>query len=164
VDLKKIAVPAAWAVLIGLALPACGWRWGTLDTAFSFGRVEGVTVEPGFAEKLSTAFARRTSELGIPSGPRVVLVLLRSATSVEAAGSLGQTVFRSEWKVRAQIPSRPGCIVEVGGREPWYVDERTALSPGNGRDAAYRSLATDLAHRAVDALLANAACAERRGD
>jgi len=149
--------------LVGLTLvwAACGWHLGAPPVQpMTVGAVQGVSVEPGLRASLEDAMVVAVRRRGIPAGgPEVDLTILTSEDVAEASLGVGGTVaWTALLAVAAEIPSRPGCRVEVSGRRTWGLPPDAPTGTPAARAECHQRLAEEVADRLVDSLLAAPEC------
>jgi hypothetical protein len=149
-------------VLLGLA--GCGWHLGPPAEALAVGPVRGAPLEPGLQAALREEVVRALRRAGVGEGGSSLVLEVRSEAEVALAAVPGEAggagARASSLVLRASVPARPGCEVEVKGARSWVL-AGDAPAAAAARDDAVRDLAGDLADRLVDAILGNEACRTR---
>jgi hypothetical protein len=154
---RLLRVGAVRAALLTLACLSvgCGWRFGPPPAAaWSVGRVDGASLDPGLRPTLESAVVRALRSRGIGSGSAVVeLVLLRVEQAPEAAvPGEGTVAWRTALIAELSVADREGCSATLRRDTVWFDAGGPAGVPG-ARDAALDALADRIAEAAVDQLL-----------
>lgn len=157
-----IFLPARFALL--LLMVGCGLSAGRLPLGpLALSGVGGATVEPGLAASVEGAVTRALVRAGSPpDGPVLRVTLIERGHDPVGVGPFGQgQVWQARLGLRGEIPSRPGCKVEVEASEGWSLGASPEAMLQSRADALER-ISEQLAARLVDALISEPACHPQR--
>lgn len=148
------------ALSAALLAGGCGWRAGAPPGAsFAVGSVSGATVEPGLRAGIEGALVAGLRERGIGAGgPRVDVEIVAVEHTPEAAVGGGTVAWRGRLEVRAIVPERPGCELDVLRVATWVDPGPGPGEAADRREQAVQELARRVADGIVDGLLAMEAC------
>ncbi|TVQ89622.1 MAG: hypothetical protein EA397_14710 [Deltaproteobacteria bacterium] len=143
-----------------LFLAACGLSAGRLPLgSIAVEPPRGVTVEPGLSAALRGEVERALLRGGVDHRGPPLSIEIREVVHdpVGAAEGGSAEVWRARLLVRAEIRSRPACVVEVSGSDSWSVGPGPESMVHRRADALER-LSQRIAARLVDALAAEPSC------
>ncbi len=126
--------------------------------------VEGATVEPGLRSALRSELVTALASRGASSGGDAVrATIVSGAHNPEATepGAGRTAVWAGEITVRIEVPSRPGCRVDVSARRSWALPASAPEGVIEVRQQAVQQMAREVAQRAADSMLGEPSCRVR---
>lgn len=163
--MHPLRLPSLLPILLGLLLPACGYRLAPADRSLRIAFVLAGPVHPDAAPALEAALARRLRAAGVRLDPDAVAVISlalaeASETSAAPTDTPDDGFVPAAWDARLAADARllrPDTPPVDLGRFEGSGRERSALEPAaadRAQASAYALAAEALADLLVAALLA----------